>query len=234
MPRDIQREKPDPAGIDREKADQIAADMTGRAHQQRKVEIAETAMAFPHQALLQALRLAHVAVDGGLGFAQLVQRLLELGIGIAQALFHAQDAFAGRQPRQQFRTRDRLGQEFIGPRPQPFGNVLLVVARGQQDEIAVFVGLHVAELATELQPALARDDPVGNDDVGTPLKADGHGLIAVLGLDHMIAGADQLHGERAPLGPAVIDQQDHPGISRNRCQSRAITYHHARDLSCHR
>ena len=102
MPRDIQREKPHPAGIDREKTDQIAADMTGRAHQQGQVEIAETAMAFAHQPLLQALRLAHVAVDGGLGFAQLVQRLLELRIGVAQALFHAQDAFAGRQPRQQF------------------------------------------------------------------------------------------------------------------------------------
>lgn len=142
--------------------------MTGRAHQQRKVEIAETAMAFPHRALLQGAAPRACRGRWRPGFrAAGPASALSSGIGIAQALFHAQDAFAGRQPRQQFRTlRPAWSGNSSAPACSPSAMSFLSLREVSRMEIAVFVGLHVAELATELRPALAGMIQVGNDDVG--------------------------------------------------------------------
>ena len=210
MPRHVDAVKPDAADVDRKEADQIAADMARGPQRQRHLRIAETAVTFLDQRLLQLAGLDQIAVDRIVERLQLAQRRGELAVLLLHRMFHGQDAFARGQPRPQFVAVHRFRQKIIGAALQPLGDVMLFRLRGEQDEIAIALARHGAEPVAEFDPRHARHHPVGQHEIGLDPGADFQRLFRRPRLQHLVSRARQLRGQDATLHLAVIHHQNPP------------------------
>ena len=65
-------------------------------------------------------------------------------IGRAQRVFQIEDAAAGIETRDEFGLMHRLGEVIVGTGLQPGNDVLLAIARRQQQRVHIAVELHVA------------------------------------------------------------------------------------------
>jgi hypothetical protein len=109
---------------------------------------------------------------------------------------------------------DGLGQEIVRPGLQPSGDILVVLGRGQQHEIAVVAPFTGPESPAQIQPGFhsrpAGKGPVGQDDVGFVPLAQLQRVGDRPRLHHLVMGALQLDREDAPLRGIGADNQDAP------------------------
>ena len=142
---------------------------------------------------------------------ELAVGFFELAVARGELAFEAQDALGGTQPDAQLLEVERLGQEVIGTRGHALDQVVLVVARGQEDEVGVMVPLHGADPSAELQPVDLGHHPVADDQTDRLALEDLPGLAAVAGRDDLMPPTSEQAPEDLPRVACIVGNQDTHG-----------------------
>jgi len=111
----------------------------------------------------------------------------------------------GRHPATQHARAERLGDVVVGPQPQAAGDILFVVAHGQQDD------RHGGNLPQQLQCLKTvhfRHHHVHNDEVGIELAHLIERLQPVLRLDDLVLLQFHVHADEAAHAQLVIYDED--------------------------
>ena len=211
MPGDVEVIKPQIAIVQAEKIEDVAADLGRGQEQPGQGERGRHVRILRQEAGLQSRCGPEILLDPVERGMELAVGFFELAVARGELAFEAQDALGGTQPDAQLLEVERLGQEVIGTRGHALDQVVLVVARGQEDEVGVMVPLHGADPSAELQPVDLGHHPVADDQTDRLALEDLPGLAAVAGRYDLMPPTLEQAPEDLPRVACIVGNQDTHG-----------------------